>query len=157
SYRSCPQPPIFGGMLSFFESVGLGTPYRRATGDLAELIFRIPALESPFLAISRRCWRVPVIGRAIRSTGYRLVDRLRGSGCEFRDIVISGVPLRGDVSHWMLTGAYFANEEYEPETTQYLIRHLPDGGVFVDVGANAGLMTLVAAARVGSNGRVLAF
>jgi FkbM family methyltransferase len=37
-----------------------------------------------------------------------------------------------------------------------LLRHVPEGGTFVDVGANCGLFTLTAAARVGGRGRVVA-
>ncbi len=55
----------------------------------------------------------------------------------FRAIVLSGV--------------------YEPELMLALGRHLPVGGVFVDVGANAGVFTLFAAGRVGGSGRVIAF
>jgi FkbM family methyltransferase len=39
----------------------------------------------------------------------------------------------------------------------YLEKHLPEGGIFLDIGANAGLYALVAAKTLGPAGRVLAF
>ena len=45
---------------------------------------------------------------------------------------------------------------YEPESLALMERHLTPGGVAVDVGANCGLFTLVAARAVGPLGRVIA-
>jgi FkbM family methyltransferase len=46
---------------------------------------------------------------------------------------------------------------YEPELIEVLRRHLASGGVFVDVGANVGYVTAVAAGLVGTAGQVHAF
>ncbi len=46
---------------------------------------------------------------------------------------------------------------YEKGTLRVLERMLPLGGVFVDIGANIGLMTVLAARLVGAQGRVIAF
>ena len=48
------------------------------------------------------------------------------------------------------------NRAYEPETQDLLLRFLPVGGVFIDVGANIGTFTIPAAKHVGSSGRVVA-
>jgi FkbM family methyltransferase len=45
---------------------------------------------------------------------------------------------------------------YEPESLRFVERSLTPGGLAVDVGANCGLFTLVAARAVGTNGRVIA-
>jgi FkbM family methyltransferase len=58
------------------------------------------------------------------------------------------------VSHFgqsLLTGG-----TYEPELTASIKRLLPAGGVFVDLGANEGWFSVVAAKAVGPNGRVIA-
>ena len=52
--------------------------------------------------------------------------------------------------HLLINGAY------EPETQDLLLRFLPVGGVFIDVGANIGTFTIPAAKHVGSSGRVVA-
>jgi FkbM family methyltransferase len=46
---------------------------------------------------------------------------------------------------------------YEPHVTQYLRARLREGGVFVDVGANIGYFSLLAASLVHARGRVIAF
>jgi FkbM family methyltransferase len=50
-----------------------------------------------------------------------------------------------------------ATRAYEPHVTEPLQRCLPEGGVFVDIGANVGYYTLLAARRLGERGRVIAF
>ena len=52
--------------------------------------------------------------------------------------------------HLLINGAY------ERETQDLLLRFLPVGGVFIDVGANIGTFTIPAAKHVGSSGRVIA-
>jgi FkbM family methyltransferase len=55
-------------------------------------------------------------------------------------------------------GAVIARDkQYEPHVTRVLEGFLARGGVFVDVGANIGYFSLLAAARVGPAGRVFAF
>jgi FkbM family methyltransferase len=50
----------------------------------------------------------------------------------------------------------FADGVYESEVAAFLQDHLRPGGVFVDVGANIGVFTLLAARRVGPAGKVIA-
>jgi FkbM family methyltransferase len=50
-----------------------------------------------------------------------------------------------------------AGSLYEPEVARVLLRVLREGDTFIDVGANAGFFTLMAAALVGPAGRVLCF
>jgi FkbM family methyltransferase len=55
-------------------------------------------------------------------------------------------------------GAVLAKDKsYEPNVTNEICRLLAPGMVFVDVGANIGYFTLLAAALVGPTGRVIAF
>lgn len=51
----------------------------------------------------------------------------------------------------------FLNEEYEPEVTEVFLNNIYEGDVVVDVGANIGFFTLLAARKVGVNGKVFAF
>ncbi len=52
-------------------------------------------------------------------------------------------------------GALF-NPDYNIEELSFLRAHTPEGGVFVDVGANVGTYALTIAPRVGSSGTVIA-
>jgi FkbM family methyltransferase len=55
-----------------------------------------------------------------------------------------------------LSRVLYVSGTYEPNTLRLLRAWLRPGDAFVDVGANAGVFTLVAAAWVGAGGRVLA-
>ncbi|HEX2781680.1 MAG TPA: FkbM family methyltransferase [Gemmatimonadaceae bacterium] len=46
---------------------------------------------------------------------------------------------------------------WEPTITALLRRYVPEGGVFIDVGANIGYYSLLASSWVGDSGRVIAF
>ncbi len=52
-------------------------------------------------------------------------------------------------------GALF-NPDYNLEELEFLRAHTPDGGVFVDIGANVGTYALALARHVGASGRVIA-
>jgi FkbM family methyltransferase len=56
-----------------------------------------------------------------------------------------------------LSRALHVSGTYEPNTLHVLRRHLGPGGVFVDAGAHAGIVTLAASRWVGEAGRVYAF
>jgi FkbM family methyltransferase len=68
-----------------------------------------------------------------------------------------------DVSLYVLKNDPVVGQEllvsraYEPHVTTQLRRFLVPGGVFVDLGANVGYYSLLAARRVGREGRVIAF
>jgi FkbM family methyltransferase len=57
----------------------------------------------------------------------------------------------------MISAKLRAEHCWEAYETQLTLRHLQPGDVYVDVGANIGYYTLVAAQRVGSQGKVIAY
>ncbi|HEX8390710.1 MAG TPA: FkbM family methyltransferase [Longimicrobium sp.] len=75
------------------------------------------------------------------------LDRLGAEGagmtyrCDLRNLIAREICVTG---------------RYAPVETAMVLRTLPRGGVFVDVGANLGYFVLVAAAAVGAGGRVVA-
>jgi FkbM family methyltransferase len=135
----------------------LGRPYRATADGVAALVTRVPAAQAPLVGLSRALWHTPGAGRFARSVAHRLADRWRASSGRYREVVVGGVRLRADITHWMFLGPYFGRAEYEPATVRAVRALLGPGGVFVDVGANCGYFSLVAAALVGSSGRVFAF
>lgn len=82
---------------------------------------------------------------------------MRGTHTAFRPVTIHGQRIILDVAEFTATSPYFGGPVYEPETTGYLARHLREGQVFVDVGANHGYFTLLAASLLGPAGQVVAF
>ena len=131
--------------------------YQYAAAGCAEVVSRVPALERPFVRFGARAWAQPVIGRFYRSAADRLAQRFRRAGSPFRTLTVSGVPLILDVTEFTTQTLYFGRVPYEPRTTECLVRYLKGGSVFVDVGANHGYFTSLAAALVGATGRVVAF
>lgn len=119
----------------------------------------MPALEAPFIRVSRRaaarrqrltfglCWAVNV----------RLNELLRESGNRYRHVTVGPLSVQLDVSDQSGFPLYFYGELYEPLLTEELLTHLHAGDVFVDIGANAGLFSMLAAKIVGPRGRVIAF
>lgn len=67
---------------------------------------------------------------------------------EFRIVVDRNDVIIGQRIRW--------TRSYQPHLTRALVRHLAPGATFVDVGANIGYFTLLAAQRVGPTGRVIA-
>jgi FkbM family methyltransferase len=89
-------------------------------------------------------WVVRGLYRAAGDAHLERVDTADG-----RLYVIKSDPVVG--RELLATGAY------EPHVTDRLRQCLVSGGVFVDIGANVGYYTLLAARQVGSGGRVIAF
>lgn len=131
--------------------------YRFAAAACAETIWRLPFLERPFVASGQVAWEWPGVGRFYRSTASRLGDRMRQAGSPFRQVALGGVRLVLDVSEFTAWPLYFGGTPYEPETVDYFARTLGPGHVFVDIGANHGYFTMLAASLVGETGRVVAF
>lgn len=76
------------------------------------------------------------------------------------DLTTEGVRMRlhlSDYRDYRLYRHLRRGERVEPGTSALLRRLLAADGVFVDVGANNGIFSLVGAARVGPSGRVYAF
>ncbi|HSC28323.1 MAG TPA: FkbM family methyltransferase [Vicinamibacterales bacterium] len=128
-----------------------------AASAVATAVFRAPALERPFAHAASVCRGVPVLHTVFREATDRLGRRLNQTSRQFRTVRIGPVAARFDVTDLAIRGQYFARLPYERGATELLLRVLQPGHVFVDVGANAGYFTVLAALRVGDNGRVYAF
>ena len=87
-------------------------------------------------------WRV--INRLNSRLGVELVATARWGGrflCSLRDLVQSRIYYTG---------------VWEPSLTEFIRRRMGPGDVFVDIGANVGYFTVLAARLVGAAGRVIA-
>lgn len=86
-----------------------------------------------------------------------LLRRLGASNRRFRRVLVAGTEVAVDVTDATGRLHYFYGEPYEPELTRAVVACLHPGDVFIDVGANIGFFSVLAAARVGPSGRVIAF
>jgi len=97
---------------------------------------------------------------------WRLYSRLRGD--PYGEDGFAGVSRRValkphgyvvdlELGDWMERFSALTRHYYDPATIFTLTRLLRPGDVFIDVGANIGMISLTAARLVGDSGRVLAF
>jgi FkbM family methyltransferase len=131
--------------------------YQAAAEGCAEMVVRVPALEPAFRRLGGRLWSHPRGGRFYRSAAHRVALRLRSAGTPFRTCVVAGVPVVLDATEFTTLALYFGGDVYESVTTHYLVQALRPGSVFVDIGANHGYFSILAAALVGAGGRVASF
>jgi len=124
---------------------------------LAAAVAAMPFLEPPFIAAGRRAARWHHPGTVYWESHEALARRLRSSGRRFRALTIVGHPLILDVTDGSAYLRYFHAQPYEPQLTAFIAEAVRPGSVFVDVGANIGLFTLLAARCASPGGRVLAF
>jgi FkbM family methyltransferase len=133
----------------------LRTMYSRVAGAL---LGAAPRLERPFIRAGRGPLARSRIGRGLYWYAEDgLVRRLRRSGDRFRVLPIGGRDLFVDVTDGSARLHYFHGEPYEPQLVEALAETLRPGDVFVDVGANIGFFSVLAARLVGGGGRVFAF
>lgn len=102
--------------------------------------------------------RLPSKLRSWRLLNWTLQGTKRyGSVLGFRIVMTkNNFRMKLDLADW-LGQHIFATGEYEPSTTALIQSLLKPGNVFVDVGANAGYFSLLAAKTIGKHGRVYAF
>jgi FkbM family methyltransferase len=105
-----------------------------------------PALAAVINSIGN----VPVLGPALRAYARRFPE---GSVVEIHSGLAAGLLWKRH--HRYVSGYWIGN--YEVPIQEALARLLSPGGVFYDVGANAGFFTILASRLVGANGRVFAF
>src|SRR5262245_44076596 len=86
-----------------------------------------------------------------------LLPRLRRQGNAFRSVEVLGRELHLDIADRTGRMPYFYDTPYEPDVTGAIVAALKPGDVFVDIGANIGYFTVLAAQVVGAGGRVVAF
>jgi FkbM family methyltransferase len=122
------------------------------------ILAAVPALEAPFIRVGRGVLSRSTIGRGLYWFAEEdLVRRLRRSGERFRPLAIAGHDLYVDVTDGTARLHYFHGEPYEPGLVEAFAATLRPGDVCIDVGANIGFFTVLAARLVAPSGRVVAF
>ncbi len=125
---------------------------------LAVIVASVPALEPAFIAVGREAARRShLLGGLYWHAHEHLTRRLRQSGRRYRRVTAGGVSLEVDVTDRTGRLHHFHDEPYERAVTSVIAYALRPGDVFVDIGANIGFFSVVAARRVGATGRVYAF
>ena len=124
----------------------------------AAVIATVPAAERPTIVagrwLSRRSRLFATLYWAMHSD---LVERLQRRGRSLRLMRLHGVDVLVDVADHTGHLHYFEGEAYEPEVARTIVDRLHPGDAFLDVGANVGFFSVLAAKVVGPTGTVIAF
>jgi len=126
-------------------------------GVIAGAVDHVPAIEPAFVRAGHAVQRQYPLASLYYHAHTALTSRLRVSGRRYRRLTIDGITADLDITDHSARLLYFQGVPYEPEVTRRLIAAVGSGDVFVDVGANAGFFSVLAAIRVGPPGRVVAF
>lgn len=137
-------------------------PLRAARAALAEItaaaVERFSSLEPWFVRTGRSmARRSRVEGGLYWFAQDALMRRLRRSGHRYREVTIRSITVYVDVTDPSGRYPYFYSQPYEKAVTDAIITALKPGDVFLDVGANIGYFSTLAARLVGTSGRVIAF
>lgn len=117
-----------------------------------------PAFEPGFVAVGRAVTARSHLGGTLYWAIHQdLVRRLRSTGRCLRRVRFRGFDLMLDVTDHSAYLWYFHGQEYEPSVTGAIIERLKPGDAFVDIGANVGFFSVIAATLVGPSGHVVAF
>jgi FkbM family methyltransferase len=132
---------------------------RSAASSLVSLaVATFPVLEPAFIGAGRWIARHShLLGTVYWFAQEDLLGRLRRSGRRFRVLPVAGVEMAVDVTDATGRLHYFYDQPYEPELAYALMSRLKPGDVFVDVGANIGFFSVLAARVVTATGAVVAF
>ena len=92
-----------------------------------------------------------------RVVPYLMDSRVLATGLVERRTRHFGVRVLCDPYVYVHRKGYWCGVFYEEELEAYLLRNIGSGDTVIDVGMNVGHVTILAAARVGPSGKVLAF
>jgi FkbM family methyltransferase len=106
------------------------------------------------------CWsrlRLPRAHRILRSLGVWDNRLWQGEPPRICRGCYHGYRMRLDISDYHQRGAYFYSGLLDASVDLCILHALSAGDTFIDVGANIGMMTMLAAHAVGPEGRIIAF
>ena len=108
--------------------------------SIFRVIFKITTLRKHFFGVHQRFFKPSGVFKGVSK---KIVYRNR-------------IVLDLDINDWIQQNLYFLNQ-YEERELRFLESMLKPGDIFIDVGANIGLFSLVASAIIGESGKVYAF
>jgi FkbM family methyltransferase len=127
-------------------------------GAIASAVDRVPSLEPWFVRAGRSVARRSRLGGgAYWFAQESLIAKLQARNDCYREVEVRSIPLVVDVTDATGRFPYFYAQPYEKGVTDAIITALRAGDVFLDVGANIGYFSTLAARLVGPSGRVIAF
>jgi hypothetical protein len=127
----------FKRYLSLAQAIGI--TLRELLAFSFRTLFRIKFIRPTYFGFYKRLFKPFRLFRGVRKKiNYR-----------------QGIQLELDIDDWIQQNLYFLSE-YEEKEIRFLEHYLKEGDVFIDLGANIGLYSLVASRLVGRKGKVYA-
>jgi FkbM family methyltransferase len=124
----------------------------------AAAVDRMPTLEPWFVRTGRSLARRSRLGGGLYWFAQEsLIKRLQQRNDRHREVQVRNIALVVDVTDATGRSPYFYAQPYEKAVTDAIMTALKPGDVFLDVGANIGYFSTLAARVVGPAGRVIAF
>lgn len=105
-------------------------------------------------------YELPGWGRIVKPLGllsYHSDDKWTGLPVHVIRGKIHGFKMQLDLANWSQRMTWFLGRFYELDTQMAMMSLLNKGDTFVDIGANIGMLTLVAARQIGETGKIYAF
>jgi FkbM family methyltransferase len=140
----------------------IAAPLRAVRAGLSEiaaaLVERFPSAEPGFVRTGRALARRSRLGGGLYWFAQEaLLRRLRHGDRRFREVSVRGLTIQVDVTDPTGRYPFFYGTPYEKAVTDAIVTALRPGDAFLDVGANIGYFSTVAAKLVGPSGFVAAF
>lgn len=131
---------------------------RNICADSAALgVHLFPSLEPLFVWGGRVIDPIPVIRTLYRRSTETFTQRLDTARRLYRTLQIDDIEFVFNISDFTVSHWVFYRRLFEPLTTRLVLDCLRPGMTFVDVGANRGYFSILAARRVTRSGHVYAF
>jgi precorrin-6B methylase 2 len=125
---------------------------------VAAAVERRPGLENSFVRTGRALARRSRAGGGLYWLAQEaLMKRLRRNGNRYRDVTVKGLPMTVDITNGTGRHPFFYATPYEKAVTDAIVTALKPGDAFLDVGADIGYFSILAARVVGPSGCVIAF
>ena len=125
---------------------------------IAAIITAVPSLEPMTIRAGRAgARRSRLLAGLYWFVQESLIVRLRTRGEPFRHVDVHGRRLQLDITDPTGRFPHFYGTPYEPAVTDAIVTALRPGDVFIDIGANIGYFSVLAAQLVGARGGVIAF
>lgn len=120
-------------------------------------VHTFPSLEPLFFWGGRIIDPMPIICTLYRRSTETFIRRLDAAGHLHRTLQIEDIEFVFNISDFTVSPWFFNHRLFEPLTTHLVLDCLRPGMTFVDVGANRGYFSILAARRVTGSGQVYSF
>jgi FkbM family methyltransferase len=123
----------------------------------ANAVYQVPLLEQALIHCGRVINPIPLVRTIYRRSTETLTRRLGAVERLHRRLQIDDIEFIFDISDFTVSPWFFNCRLFEPLTTKFVLDYLRPGMTCIDIGANRGYFSILAALRVTASGHVYSF